>query len=128
MNQGENAPPLHPRCRCTIIASFGEKMSGSRISEGRKKIPAETSYREWRAGIGEVGYNPKIRTKPLTAAEIKTIKDAEDAAYKTVTGADFGFKKMRNSEWTRELNLTYELEKYGMTKNCQRCSGAPELG
>ncbi len=26
-------------------------MSGSRISEGRKKIPAETSYREWRNGV-----------------------------------------------------------------------------
>ncbi len=51
MNQGENAPPLHPRCRCTIIASFGEKMSGTRISEGRRKIPAEMSYKEWRAGI-----------------------------------------------------------------------------
>ncbi len=54
LNQGENAPPLHPRCRCTIIASFGEKLSGTRISEGRKKIPAETSYKEWRAGIENI--------------------------------------------------------------------------
>ena len=51
MNQGENAPPLHPRCRCTIIASFGEKISGTRITEGRKKIPAEITYKEWRNGI-----------------------------------------------------------------------------
>ncbi len=42
---------MHPRCRCTIIASFGEKMSGSRISEGRKRIPAETSYKEWRSQV-----------------------------------------------------------------------------
>ena len=26
-------------------------MSGTRISEGRKKIPAETTYKEWRSGI-----------------------------------------------------------------------------
>ncbi len=128
MNQGENAPPLHPRCRCTIIASFGEKMTGSRISEGRKKIPAETSYKEWRAGIGEVGYNPKIRTKPLTAAEIKTIKDAEDAAYKAVTGADFGFKKRTaEAKWSEEIIYANGDGKgMGYKTNCQKCVVAHE--
>ncbi len=106
----------------------GEKISGTRISEGRKKIPAETSYREWRAGIGEVGYNPKIRTKPLTAAEIKTIKDAEDAAYKAVTGADFGFKKRTaEAKWSEEIIYANGDGKgIGRKTNCQRCVVAHE--
>ena len=37
MNQGENAPPLHPRCRCTIVATFDSpgkrgKTSGERAA------------------------------------------------------------------------------------------------
>ena len=35
MNQGENAPPLHPRCRCTIVATFDTPKSKSRTSQER---------------------------------------------------------------------------------------------
>ncbi len=71
MNQGENAPPLHPRCRCTIIASFGEKISGSRISEGRKRIPAEMSYKEWLKTIKDTA---EIPLSLMNTAKINELK------------------------------------------------------
>ena len=51
LEQGDNAPPLHPRCRCTIIASLGERIKGKRITEGRSKIDARITYDEWKAGL-----------------------------------------------------------------------------
>ncbi len=47
---GENFPPMHPRCRCTICASLGEGVGKrkSRIAEGRVKIPANMTYSDWR--------------------------------------------------------------------------------
>ena len=43
---GDNAPPIHPRCRCTVIPVIDE--STGRISERRVKVPAEMNYAEWR--------------------------------------------------------------------------------
>ena len=56
MNQGENAPPLHPRCRCTIVATFDTptskgKKSGERFARevSRERAPADMTYKEWKA-------------------------------------------------------------------------------
>lgn len=57
MNQGENAPPMHVRCRSTIIGSLDDGKSG-RIIKGNRaatdengkriKIPAEMNYSDWK--------------------------------------------------------------------------------
>ena len=56
MNQGENAPPLHPRCRCTICATFDTPKGKSRTSgeraareTNRERAPADMTYRDWKA-------------------------------------------------------------------------------
>ena len=58
MNQGENAPPLHPRCRCTIVATFDSpgkrgKTSGERAARDengrRTRVPADMTYKDWKA-------------------------------------------------------------------------------
>jgi len=46
MNQGENAPPMHPRCRCTIVASMEGVGRGQRAAS-RTRVPADMSYRDW---------------------------------------------------------------------------------
>lgn len=52
---GDTLPPFHARCRCSIIASFGDGKTskGKRIardSEGRNiKVPADMKYSDWKA-------------------------------------------------------------------------------
>ena len=48
--QGENYPPLHPRCRCTVTAALGEDLPikrKSRIAERREKLDGGVTYKEW---------------------------------------------------------------------------------
>ncbi|MBE8952799.1 MAG: minor capsid protein [Quinella sp. 1Q7] len=47
MNQGENAPPMHARCRCTIVAYDGGG-NGQRVA-GRERLPEGVTYKQWRA-------------------------------------------------------------------------------
>ena len=183
MNQGENAPPMHARCRCTIVAYLEGSDKGQRATrddDGKyQRIPADMSYRDWKAvyidktktletwraefdarrqadeqsplrqrgrqviedlaagrlptaasggkvAADEVG---TIRVaKRLTPAQIKEIRDAEDAAFRAKTGADFGFRKMNGSpDWAKEITSTNPPDKiYGHTPNCQRCVVAHE--
>ncbi len=46
--QGENAPPLHPRCRCTICVSFSEGKRSAKVDGKRVKIPSSMTYADWR--------------------------------------------------------------------------------
>lgn len=58
LNQGENAPPMHVRCRSTICASIddgkqGRRPTGQRAArdeDGKRiKIPADMKYADWKA-------------------------------------------------------------------------------
>lgn len=48
---GENHPPIHPRCRCTIVPSLGETTGKrtSKVGGKRVKVPAEMNYTDWKA-------------------------------------------------------------------------------
>ena len=48
-NQGETAPPMHARCRCTICASIDGVKRRSRIAERREKIPGNVTYEKWKS-------------------------------------------------------------------------------
>ena len=56
------------------------------------------------------------------------IKDAEDAAFKAQTGADFGFNKLANPDgWDSAIqNANGDGEGIGRKINCQRCVVAAE--
>lgn len=103
---GVTLPPLHPRCRCTIMY---------REVEEPKPLTAPS---------GNFGRE----VKPLTPELIKEIRDAEEKAFHAKTGADFGFKRMSGSpDWAKEILLTNPPNKlYGHTPNCQRCVVAHE--
>ena len=47
---GENYPPMHPRCRCTVVPSLGEVVGKrtSKVGGKRVKVPADMTYTEWR--------------------------------------------------------------------------------
>ena len=80
MNQGENAPPLHPRCRCTIVATFDTPKSRSKpvgersareTGDKRDRAPADMTYRDWKAIYID---------KSKTFADWRSAKDAKYAA------------------------------------------------
>lgn len=150
MQQGENAPPMHVRCRSTIIASFGESYGrGTRVArdrEGRNiRIPADMNYNDWKHVFidktmtlkewqarhlqsGKVNGNIKAKFTALTPQRQQQIKDAEDKAFRTPTGKDFGFKKMQEMpDWAKELMIVNGDGK-GLERmiNCLRCVVAHE--
>lgn len=80
LNQGENAPPMHVRCRSTICASIddgkqGRRPTGQRAArdeEGKRiKVPADMKYPDWKAIYID---------KTKTLEEWRAAKDAEYAA------------------------------------------------
>ena len=76
--QGVQLPPLHPRCRCTI------------------------HYREVKPSTA-----PSIggANKPFAPEQVNAIRDAEDKAFHSKTGADFGFGRMKTPpDWSREIS------------------------
>ena len=72
---GSNLPPLHPRCRCTIIADFGDgksigKRRIARDERGKNiHIPAEMKYADRKAV-----YVDKMRTLDDWAAANGAVK------------------------------------------------------
>ncbi len=108
---GVTLPPLHPRCRCAII--YDED-----LGRDKKKKPNKPSNNISGAG------------KPLTPAQIKEIRDAEDAAYNAKTGADFGFKMREHNSivnWANEIRFANgDIKSFGRQINCQRCVVAHE--
>ena len=100
---GVQIPPLHPRCRCTI-----------HYRETATRLPVVPS-------IG--GAN-----KPFAPEQVKAIRDAEDKAFRSKTGADFGFTRMKTPpDWSREISYANGDGKgFGRMMNCQRCVVAHE--
>jgi len=47
---GENYPPMHPRCRCTVVPSLGEVVGKrtSKVDGKHVKVPTNMTYTEWR--------------------------------------------------------------------------------
>ncbi len=76
MNQGENAPPLHARCRCTIVAYDGLQY-GTRATRGDngsyQRVPADMSYRDWKAV-----YIDKSKTFEMWRAEFDARRQADE--------------------------------------------------
>lgn len=75
LNQGENAPPMHVRCRSTICASIDDGKQGRRATgmraarddNGRRiKVPADMTYPEW---------------KSVYIDKTKTLKEWRDSKY-----------------------------------------------
>ena len=90
MNQGENAPPLHPRCRCTIVATFDtpkgkSRKTGERAAREvpRERVPSDMTYRDWKAI-----YIDKSKTFESWRAETEAqYKKQEAEAAKSKLGA-----------------------------------------
>ena len=128
--QGENYPPLHPRCRCTVSAALGEDLPikrGKRIAERREKLDGYVTYKDWLGRYIEktsdvVNGESAGRSINFTRRQLE-IRIAEEKAFRAETGADFGFKKFRgNADWSKELMLVNDPS-VGLERqmNCQRC-------
>ena len=114
--QGENYPPLHPRCRCTVTAALGEDLPikrKSRIAERREKVPAEMTYADWKSV-----YVDKTQT-------------LEDVVAKGIpAGGKLPFKQqahfLTSDENILATNPNYHLG-LEYQQNCQRCVPAYEM-
>ena len=117
LSQGENAPPMHVRCRSTICASDGESKRGSRIakdSDGKRiKNPAEMRYSDWKAV-----YIDKTRTledwrEDKTLKEFGALTDKNDpTGKKRDAHAELFYKEWRNSK--KEFIVLRIAENSGM--------------
>lgn len=99
---GSNVPPLHPRCRSTIIASLDEEGAGTkggrRVARGSKgqniSIPAEMKYSDWKAvyvdktrTLQEWEISKEIKKNPITRTESSVQAVPEGAIMKPKGGA-----------------------------------------
>ena len=128
MNQGENAPPLHPRCRCTIVATFDTPKGKSRTTQeraaretNRERAPADMNYKDWRAI-----YIDKNKTFDAWRAE-------KDAQYKAAEAKPEGTPKWKRQEHfstsddnIKATNPNYRLGQ-AFQNNCQKCVPTYEM-
>ncbi|WP_339089581.1 polymorphic toxin type 50 domain-containing protein [Clostridioides difficile] len=82
--EGENYPPMHPRCRCTTIPYFPHKegeMRTARLPKGKTyEVPSNLSYNEWYKKHVEVAINREKENKNNVI--INNIrKDIKDGKY-----------------------------------------------
>ena len=86
---GVNLPPLHPNDRCTIASKIpGAETSGERIARDPEtnrnyKVPAGTTYAEWRKDVSEKygadsleTAQKKYQNRKADAAQLKELKKA----------------------------------------------------
>lgn len=144
---GTNAPPMHPRCRSTISAVVEGGTRTAKVGGRNIRVPADMSYGDFKKVYVDKTLTlkdwqenknlpPRLINGTLIqgASEVKLskvnqiIKDAEDAAFKAQTGADFGFNKLANPDgWDSAIqNANGDGEGIGRKINCQRCVVAAE--
>ncbi len=111
--QGENAPPLHPRCRCTICVSFSEGKRSAKVDGKRVKVPADMSFAEWRAvyvdrglAAGNIDWD---NSKGIAPRLIEQIKFSPELIQKTLEKYE---KQIVNSTYEHAVIITSKGEVY----------------
>jgi len=156
LSQGENAPPMHVRCRSTIAASEddgrqGRKPVGQRAArdeEGKRiKIPADMTYRDWKAVYIDktrtledwrkakdaeyAAAKPKVRTKTDIRADYKKQSAAVEKAYNDFNAAQMApFRatyrddlRKAHQDWVSELQNLRAIQVEGAKKKVMFASG-----
>ena len=117
---GENFPPLHPRCRCTVCTSLGE-VRGKRIAERRVKLDGNVTYEQWKAK-----YIEKVMPKTSVNAvklEPKTLEEAQKVAERM--NEIVGKYVVRPSKWSGKVVYyskgTYKAPSCDILVNLKDC-------
>ena len=84
---GTNYPPMHPFCRSTTIADFGDEEFAQLERRAKDKdgktvrVPAGMTYEEWRESLDSVdGRNMVLKSKPGKADNVETALDIVNSA------------------------------------------------
>ena len=108
--QGDNYPPLHPSCRCTVTVALGEDLPvkrRSRIAERREKLDGSVTYKEWLGKYVE-------KDKGVVSGSVDSLPFKRINVFHTINedlkAVNPNYKP--NTEWSR---------------NCQRCAPTYEL-
>ena len=91
MQAGENAPPFHPNCRCTILPVVGEEERLAKKEEPGKAGPEELGFDVAKAGESGIIQKGKfaIPLQKLTGYALNPQKDPDKAtAFKQALGYD----------------------------------------
>lgn len=127
---GSNVPPLHPRCRSTIIASLDEEGTGAkggrRVARGSKgqniSIPAEMKYSDWKAVYvdksktwaewkRETGYNGREMFERHQVYNISDVTDLYRKSAKPMRGSvtmQTGYRETRHVQEIAVANILFE--------------------
>lgn len=108
---GENAPPLHCRCRSVMTPYFEGNVQGrmARNEEGRSEpIPEDIPYHEWEEkyvkGNGKDVVKPNVEPEPKTLKEkVERVKVDLDAKYDALQN-----QKVELQSKNTELKITRE--------------------
>lgn len=108
---GENAPPLHCRCRSVMTPYFEGNVQGrmARNEEGRSEpIPEDIPYHEWEEkyvkGNGKDVVKPNVEPEPKTLKEkVERVKVDLDAKYDALQN-----QKVELQSKNTELKITKE--------------------
>ena len=112
--EGENYPPIHPRCRCvTIMAdvNLSSRIARDPLTGENYKIDGGMSFNEWKDGLTneqKEAFNLHVRQMKNKSADIKQYEK-----YKTVLGSENVPKSF--DKWQ---DLKYnEVEKWDLLKD-----------
>lgn len=115
--EGENFPPIHPRCRCvTIMADVNltSRIARDPLTGENYKVDGGMSFNEWKDGLTneqKEAFNLHVRQMKNKSADIKQYEK-----YKTVLGSENvpksfdkwqDLKYNNSTEWT-DLKLSYK--------------------
>lgn len=116
---GINIPPLHPRCRSTTIAWFGDEDVTERIAKGldgkNYYVPSDMTYEEWKKSIDEKhgeGSFDKSRKMVVNKAKDKEQFDK----YKNIFKGDENFPKTLDKFQEMKYNKSKEWNRFKDSK------------
>lgn len=118
MLSGENAPPMHPYCRCSTAAYMDDRekveLEDSHKGINRKNIVSKKIYSsEYKRKFDKLGENKKI-TKLIYNAALEILKHRSGTEYEDLAFIDTKNEKVKisnNYEKIRSAKMTHSMKK-----------------
>lgn len=111
--EGENFPPIHPRCRCvTVMAdvNLSSRIARDPLTGENYKVDGGMTFNEWKKGMSD---EQKNALKYVANAEKRGIIKAEEEQFRKLTAEEKAREKLHFISDERFNQLTIEARKNG---------------
>lgn len=111
--EGENFPPIHPRCRCvTIMADVNltSRIARDPLTSENYKVDGSMTFDEWKNSLSD---EQKNALKYVANAEKRGIIKAEEEQFRKLTAEEKAREKLHFISDERFNQLTIEARKNG---------------